>query len=524
MPCTRSASPALVLACLMLAAFWPMPRTAGAQPAHAIIPAPVRAELDAGARFEITPETTVRYEPGNAEAARIGVFLAGLIGNTAETTPAVLPAEAQIPAGSIVLTTQGAAALGDEGYTLTITPERVTVQAAAPAGLFYGVQTLRQLLPPALEYTAAFPQPLWVPAGRIEDRPRFAWRGAMLDVARHFLGPDDVKRYIDLMALYKLNRLHLHLSDDQGWRVEIPSWPNLTTYGGSTEVGGHPGGYYTQAAFADLVRYARERYITVVPEIDVPGHINAALAAYPELNCDAAAPPLYTGTEVGFSSLCVEKEITYRFFDDVVRDLVAVAEGPYFHIGGDEVETLSAEQYARFIERVQGIVAAHGKQVVGWDEVAETDLRPGTLVQHWRPDGSQEAIAEAVAHGARVIVSPANRAYLDMKYDSTTVLGLQWAGLVSVHDAYTWDPADEIDGVGEDAIIGVEAPLWSETLGTRADFEFMAFPRLPGIAEIGWSPPGRDWSEYRVRLGAHAPRWVALGVNFYRAPSVPWVE
>jgi len=493
-------------------------------PLHPVIPAPVAVAMAPTGHFEVTPDTPILVDPGDSEAARIGLYLANLIGNSLETTPRVAPAGATIPAGAIVLTTHGAdAALGEEGYVLAVTPERATITATAPAGLFYGVQTLRQLMPPSLEYTAARPHPLPIPAGRIEDRPRFGWRGAMLDVSRHFLSAEDVKRYIDLMALYKMNRLHVHLSDDQGWRIEIPSWPNLTTHGGSTEVGGGSGGYYTREAFAGLVRYAQDRFITLVPEIDVPGHINAAMASYPALNCDDTAPPLYTGIAVGFSSLCVDKDITYRFLEDVIREITALATGPYFHVGGDEVTKLTHEQYAQFMERVQGIAAAHGKQPIGWDEIAEAPLLPTTLIQHWRPSGSQEAIAEAVAGGARVIISPANKAYLDMKYDSTTVLGLNWAGYVSVRASYEWEPTDQIEGIAESSIVGVEAPLWSETLSTLDDFEYMAFPRLPGIAEIGWSPAsGRTWDEYRGRLGAHAPRWVALGINFYRAPEVPW--
>lgn len=341
----------------------------------------------------------------------------------------------------------------------------------------------------------------------------------MLDVARHFFGVDDVKRYIDLMAYYKLNRFHMHLSDDQGWRLMIDSWPDLATYGGSTAVGDGPGGYYTQAEYADIVAYAQSRYIVVVPEIDMPGHTNAALTSYAELNCDGQAPPLYTGTEVGFSSLCIDKEITFAFVGDVIREITALTPGPYVHIGGDEAHSTSAEDYLRFIERVQRIVQENGKQMVGWGEIARSELLPTSVVQHWHGDFAQMAVQQ----GAKVIMSPASKAYLDMKYDVSTPLGLNWAGYISVQDAYTWDPATQVDGVSEGDVLGVEAPLWSETLETMADVEYMTFPRLPGYAEIGWSPAsGRSWDEYRLRLAAHGPRLAALGVNFYRSPSVPW--
>ena len=252
----------------------------------------------------------------------------------------------------------------------------------------------------------------------------------------------------------------------------------------------------------------------------MPGHTNAALASYAELNCDDTAPPLYTGTEVGFSALCVEKEVTYKFIDDVVREIAGLTPGPYFHVGGDEVEKLTPEQYNAFIERVQGIVAAHGKQMIGWDEIAPVKLLPTSIVQHWRPKTSP---AEAVAKGAKVIMSVADRAYIDMKYDEHTPIGLTWAAIIDVKSSYDWDPATAAAGVPESSLLGVEAALWAETLANIRDVEFMAFPRLAAIAEIGWTrQEDRDWDEFRDRLGAQGPRWVALGVNFYRAPEIPW--
>jgi hexosaminidase len=478
--------------------------------------------------FTVAGGMPIIVAPGDAEATRIGRYLAALIGTSADTiAPRVVEASAlasvssgPAPAGSISLVIDATrAALGPEGYELIVTPERVTITAPRPAGLFYGTQTLRQLLPAAIEHEAARPRPVKVPAVRVVDQPRFAWRGAMLDVSRHFLDVGSVKRYIDLIALHKLNRLHLHLSDDQGWRIEIRSWPKLTERGGSTQVGGGAGGFYTQEEYADLVRYAEERYVTVVPEIDMPGHTNAALASYPELNCDGVARPLYTGIRVGFSALCAGKELTYTFIDDVVREIAALTPGEYFHMGGDEVEKLTGEEYRRFIQRAEGIVRSHGKRVIGWGEIAQAELDPSTIVQHWRRDSSHVA----ARRGSKVILSPASRVYLDMQYDSTTVPGLRWAGYSDVRKAYDWEPATLLAGVPESAILGVEAPLWSETLVTIRDFEFMAFPRLAGVAEMGWSPAAaRNWEEYRRRLGAQAPRWAALGLNFHRAPEVPW--
>jgi hexosaminidase len=373
----------------------------------------------------------------------------------------------------------------------------------------------------SVEHRAAVNRRLWMPGVRITDTPRFAWRGAMLDVSRHFIGADDVKRYIDLMALYKLNRLHLHLADDQGWRIVIGSRPNLTERGGSTQVGGGPGGYFTKAQFAEIVAHATSRFITVVPEIDMPGHTNAALASIAELNCDGVAPPLYTGIRVGFSALCVTKEDTYIFVNDVVREIAAMVPTPYFHIGGDEVEKLTPDQYRRFVERVEKIVHSHGKTMIGWGEVAPANIAPTSIVQHWRRDSS----VLHVARGGKVIMSPGPKAYLDMKYDSTTVLGLRWAGLIEVRDAYDWNPGALLPDIPEHAVLGVEAPLWAETLVKLQDYEFMAFPRLIGIAEVGWSTrANHGWDEFRLRLARHGPRLTALGVNFYRSPQIPWVH
>jgi len=487
-----------------------------------LIPVPQQVEPGSGEPFTLGPETVIYVPGGNPDAARIGKYLSGVIGLAAgPAAPRVENASSATSAPAINLRIGGTASA--EGYEIAVDAAAVTITASQPAGLFYGVQTFRQLLPAFIEFDAVRAdksRPLHVAPVRITDNPRFEWRGAMLDVARHFFSVDEVKRYIDLIALYKFNRLHLHLADDQGWRIEIKSWPKLATHGGSTEVGGGPGGYYTQAQYSELVAYARDRFITIVPEIDMPGHTNAALASYAELNCDGKARDLYTGIEVGFSSLCVDKDVTYRFIDDVVREIAKLTPTPYVHIGGDEVKTLTPQQYIQFIERVQKIVNSHGKHVVGWDEIAPAELWRTTIVQHWRPDGTPTA---AVKQGAKIIMSVASRAYLDMKYDNSTPIGLNWAANIEVKDAYDWDPATIAKDVPESALLGVEAPVWSETLASIRDVEYMAFPRILAIAEIGWSPAAaRKWDEFRVRLAAHGPRLSALGVNFYRSPSVAW--
>lgn len=381
-------------------------------------------------------------------------------------------------------------------------------------GKYYAIQSLMQLLP------ARFDGKADIPAVRINDRPRFKYRGMHLDVSRHFQPVEFVKKYIDQMAQYKFNTFHWHLTDDQGWRIEIKSWPELTRIGGQTAVGGGPGGFYTQAEYAGIVAYAAARYVTIVPEIDMPGHTNAAQAAYAELNADGQARQPYSGIEVGFSSLAIDKEITYRFIDNVVGELAALTPGDFIHIGGDEAHSTAKGDYVYFIERVEGIVSAHGKRMVGWEEIGQAELEATSIAQHWAPGHA----AAAVAQGAKVILSPAPLVYLDMKYDETTPLGLNWAGYVGVRTAYDWEPATLLAGVGEGDILGVEAALWSETLETIDDIETMLFPRLPGVAEVAWSAAGRDWDGYRLRLAAHGARLMEMGVNFHRSEEVEWQQ
>jgi hexosaminidase len=484
-----------------------------------IIPMP-ESVIPSNDSFALVAGAKIYVRPGATEITSIGQYLVDKLNPSTGYNLQIVTSAGAPTKGSIYLTTVGGdPSLGEEGYVLTITRDLVSVLAFQPVGLFRGIQTIRQLLPPSIERSTVQPGPWVMATGMIRDHPRFVWRGTMLDVARHFFSAQDVKRYIDLVAYYKMNRFHLHLTDDQGWRIVINSWPNLAAYGGSTKVGGGPGGYFTQADYSDIVEYAQRRYITVIPEIDMPGHTNAALASYAILNCNGIAPPLYTGIGVGFSALCVGKDATYAFVEDAVREISALTPGPYIHIGGDEASAMSSADYVRFVERVQSIVQSYGKQMIGWEEIAQCRLLSTSIAQHWYSNLVQGAIQQS----AKVIMSPATRTYLDMKYNPSTTLGQNWAGYIEVQDAYAWDPATQVAGVPESDVLGVEAPLWTETIQSMADIEQMAFPRLAGYAEIGWSPAtGRNWDEYKVRLGTHGPRLTAMGVNFYRSSQVPW--
>ncbi|ATL83045.1 beta-N-acetylhexosaminidase [Streptomyces malaysiensis subsp. malaysiensis] len=495
-------------------------------PLDRVVPAPASVRSVEGS-YAISPDTRIRVSGADRSARparRVGDYLAGLL---RPSTGYRLPVTTRSGDDGIRLRltpdAAGVRKLGEEGYRLEVTGRAITLSARSSAGLFHGVQTLRQLLPTSVERTTRQAGPWRVSRGTITDVPRYAWRGAMLDVSRHFFGVDKVKRYIDQLALYKINTLHLHLSDDQGWRIAVDSWPRLTTYGGSTQVGGGPGGYYTKDDYREIVSYAASRELTVVPEIDMPGHTNAALASYAELNCDGVAPPLYTGTEVGFSSLCVPKEVTYDFVDDVIRELAALTPGPYLHIGGDEAHSTSHEDYVAFMDRVQPVVAKYGKTVVGWHQLTGAHPAKGAIAQYWGTDGSEKEVAEAAKAGTRLVLSPANRAYLDMKYDANTPLGQSWAGYVEAKQSYDWDPGTYIKDAPASSVLGVEAPLWTETLETSSHIEYMAFPRLPGIAELGWAPASaHDWDEYKVRVAAQGPRWDALGIEYYHSPQIPW--
>nr|WP_279588762.1 beta-N-acetylhexosaminidase [Actinophytocola oryzae] len=499
---------------------------ASAAPAHEesrmtqVIPAPVSVTPDRhGGGFELSRDTVISTGRG---ARGVGEYLAGVL---RPSTGYRLPVVTDHRGGGGITLSLGYVppSLGNEGYELTVTRHGVALKARTSAGLFSGVQTLRQLLPAKVESRTRQRGPWTVQAGRIVDYPRFAYRGAMLDVARHFFSPTEVKTYIDQLAMYKINHLHLHLADDQGWRIEIEGWPRLTEYGGSTEVGGGPGGYYTQAQFRDLVAYAAARHITIVPEIDLPGHTNAALASYAELNCDGVAPPLYTGIEVGFSSLCIDKDTTYDFLQDVISQLARLTPGPYLHIGGDEAHSTTDEDFVKFFDRVFPIVEATGKRAVGWHEFLKATPPTSGVAQFWGTTTSNDLVVDGAAAGNKILMSPANKAYLDMKYDANTPLGLSWAGFTEVDDAYDWNPGAYVENVPESAVLGVEAPLWSETLENIDNIEFMAFPRLPAIAELAWSPwSTHDWQSFRSRLAEQGPRWEAMGVDFYRSPQIPW--
>ena len=509
-----------------------------------IVPAPASFALTPGEPFTLTADTRLVVD-GDGATAVAETFAAPARAATGFALP-VVAGEAGTSDIALVIS-DGATDGSAEAYTLESGADGVRIGADTAAGLFWGTQSLRQLLPPELGRAddATGPQGAWtVPATSVSDQPRFAYRGAMLDVARHFFPVDDVLRFIDAIAMLKLNVLHLHLTDDQGWRLEIESWPELTGIGASTSVGADGGGFYTKADYRRIVAYAAERFITIVPEIDLPGHTNAALSAYPELNCDGVAPPPYEGIEVGFSSLCASPErarATDRFLADVTREVAELTPGPWLHLGGDESLATSDHDYLDLVLRLTRAGAATGKTLIGWHEMgASRELPPGTIGQYWsfvEPAGDAVALTRSfIEQGGRVILSPADVAYLDMTYadDPQTPLGRplgqDWAnGPTTLEEARLWEPTAIIPGVGEEEILGLEAPVWTETLATMREVEFMVFPRLAAIAEIAWSRAPddgapRDNEEFFGRIARFGALLDAMDVAYHRVPEVAWTE
>lgn len=409
---------------------------------------------------------------------------------------------------SIQLQLVNNADLGAEGYTLTI-DNNIVISAQTDAGLFYGVQTLTQLLPttPKNSYT--------LPQLQITDVPQYAWRGSMIDVARNFFTIEYLKKHVERMALFKLNKLHLHLSDDQGWRVEIKKYPKLTSIGGSTKAGGGDGGFYTQQELKDFVAFAAMHQVDVIPEIDMPGHIQAAIASYNELACSTVTNlGLYTGLAVGFSSLCLTNStLTYQFVEDVLTELTGVFTSQYLHIGGDEIKN---DLYPQFIEKANQIINRLNKTMIGWEESSAGNLTSDSLLQLWNDNYD---IKSATDRNIHLILSPCSYTYLDHgNYNGQP-------------DTYTWCrpegiPLERVYSLHLDKyplVVGIEAPMWSELVKTEAAADNRMWPRLAAIAELGWSEKSsRHYEQFLLRLSALKPHLDKLGIVYYKEPQLDW--
>jgi hexosaminidase len=508
-----------------------------------IIPIPVSCRLTGGAPFPLTGKTVVATG-GEASLRGVAAQLSKLLG--------VAVAE-QAPAGGNVVALRIDPALtkklGAEGYALTITAGGVVIRGGGAAGVFYGMQSLRQLLPPDIERFGwrAGGGATTHPALEIEDQPRFSWRGSLLDVSRHFSPVAEVKKYLDTLALHKLNVFHWHLVDDQGWRIEIKKYPKLTSIGAWREAtprveaqqvsdGVPHGGFYTQDEIRDVVAYATERFITVVPEIEVPGHSSAALAAYPQLgNTDAPgyAPQVQPRWTI-FPETYAPKPETLQFLDDVFTEVLALFPGKFIHVGGDEAmkEQWEASPTARafmqanglknghelqswFIRRTENFLAKRGRRLIGWDEIQEGGLAPGAAMMAWR---DVKWAIEAARLGHDVVMAPVSHTYFDYTEGAAEEEGGTIGNQTTLEKVYSFDPIPaELEPVHHVRVLGAQGQLWRERMPSLQVVERRAFPRLSALAEVVWSPAEKkNFADFRVRLNGLLARFDRLGVNYRR--------
>ncbi|GII63601.1 hypothetical protein Skr01_36860 [Sphaerisporangium krabiense] len=516
-------------------------------PTLGLLPKPVSVQENGGTPYTLNRDTRVVALGAGAQAP--AGYLARLLRpSTGYALPVVGTEAGPAPIVIDVGPGKGPAGQGAEGYKLTVAAGRVLISADTPNGALNGVQTLRQLFPQWLESDTVVTAPWTAPTVTITDYPRFPHRGMMLDVARSFYPVNEVKAYIDSAAQFKINRLHLHLTDDQGWRIALDdprSNPSGIDYGLLTEVSGgtamtdrgtEPGitGYYTKADYAEIVRYAGENGMTVIPEIDMPGHTNAALHAVPQLNTAGARPQLQPGQStvpangtgaVGYSSLDANSDVTYEFAERVLTQIAAMTPGPYLHIGGDEAHVTSHADYTKMVNAFTQKIASLGKTVVGWNEYAGTALPQNkAVVQFWT--GDLTAVANAVNNrGAKVILSPAPNTYVPQKQDSRQPQGGTWAcgGVCGLDRHYNWNPGAFVPGVAESNVLGVESALWGEFIRRLGQAQYYSFPRLIATAEAGWTPQAqRDYADFRTRLSKAGGRLTVQGTNFFPTADVAW--
>ena len=397
-----------------------------------------------------------------------------------------------------------------QAYRLRVTRGRCEILATGDSGIRHARRVIGQLRRVGE-----------VPDLTIADRPAYEWRGLCVDIVRHFFGPRDLVSVMDIMAGLGLNRLHLHLSDDQGWRIDVPALPELVEKASGTSVGGGAGGHLSLADMEWLVAQAEARGIAVVPEIDIPGHTSAALHALPGLNPDGIAPAIHEGIDVGISTLSVAAPDTARFLDAVADTLAPWGEQGV-HVGGDECLLAPPEEFAELVTMMVSRVHERGRRAIAWQEAA-AQLHPGDLLQLWDERQDMSAVIEASRAGVGIIASPASKVYLDMKHDESQRLGLVWAGAIGLRDCYEWDPFTALPEVAPDAIVGVEACIFTETIETMEDLVHMLLPRLAAVAEVAWAGGGAGhWESFARRIAVRAGDWDGWAGVWYRSPQVEW--
>ena len=510
-------------------------------PQIAIVPYPNHLETGRGTyRVTDRPVTCDSRTDERTQRAVVG-FAARLATVTGGTNPVTVADE--VPASGIRFVTDES--LPAEGYELNVDGEGIEVRASQFPGFLYALQSLEQLLPAAVYGTEPAPDAAWeVPCVKIADAPRFAYRGMHLDVARHFFSVDEVKRYIDVMAIHKLNTLHWHLTDDQGWRIEIKKYPELTRVGsvrGETLIGHHHtsseydktphGGYYTQKQIREIVKYAADRYITVIPEIELPGHAVAALTSYPWLGCKGEGYEVRRRWGISKEVFCPGKETTFEFLQNVFAEVLELFPSEFIHIGGDECPKDSWKQCPLCQERIrtEGLkdefelqsytvrrmekwLREHGRKIIGWDEILEGGVSPTATVMSWR--GSKGGIAAAKA-GNHVIMAPNVHCYLDYYQTKTpTKEPMAIGGYVPMRKVYELDPYDQLTPRERAYILGVQGNLWTEYIATFPHLKHMLLPRLAAIAEVGWSYDRKDFDDFKHRMNSLRKCYDAAGLNY----------
>lgn len=503
-----------------------------------VIPQPLKREVREGI-FTLSPKTTIIV---TEESRRLGSFLAQYIEKETGFRLSIRSSSQKEKQGGVIVLLIDATkrSLGCEGYCLEILNERVRISAPSSTGLFYGCQTLLQLLPATQERGKTPNDSLIIPQVVIEDRPRYLWRGVHLDVGRHFYQREFIKKFLDLLAYHKMNIFHWHLTEDQGWRIEIKRYPRLMDISAwRAKRNGEPyGGFYTHEDIREIVRYARERSITIVPEIEMPGHSQAALAAYPELSCTGG--PFHTWTEWGISRevFCPGNDATFEFLENVLSEVIELFPGEYVHIGGDEVPKVrwrkcpkcqeriqreglkdEYELQSYFVKRISKFLASRKRRLIGWDEITEGGLAQGAIVMSWR--GIDDGI-KAAQQGHDVIMSPYSHCYFDCKYPTLSDGPGHSREKLSLKKVYSFDPlSQKLTAEEAKHILGAQGNIWTEYISTNEEVELMSFPRVCALAEVLWSSKeARDWAEFKDRLKTHGKRLERKGVNFYRDPTV----
>ena len=512
----------------------------------AIIPAPVSIQGLKG-DFVISEKTRIILAPADDETKLAADFLANLVRNSTGISLSI--GEGKRPAKGSIFMTLDTAIENDEGYELTVIHKKVIVRGGSAAGLFYAVQTMRQLMPAEVENPSIVEGlVLAIPACEIKDEPEFGYRGMHLDVGRHMFPIAYIKRYIDMIALHKMNRFHWHLTEDQGWRIEISKYPNLPTTGAyrkETLVGhggrrpfefdGKPyGGFYTKDEVKEIVEYARSKFITVIPEIEMPGHAMAALASYPELGCIGGPYEVQTRWGVFDDVFCAGKEETFSFLEDVLTEVMELFPSEYIHIGGDECpktrwekcplcqkrmkeEGLKDEHELQsyFIQRIGKFVLSKGRKIIGWDEILEGGLAPEATVMSWR--GTTGGI-EAARQKHDVIMTPSTYVYLDYYQCEPQGEPLAIGGYLPLEKVYSYNPMpEELTPEEQKYILGVQGNLWSEYLNTPDYMEYMAYPRMFAVAETGWTPNRlKDFEDFLARIEVLKKRYDTIGINYFK--------